>query len=117
MQRKLLLSRIRVHRHVTQSFREWTFLHSNLPPSWARRTTAPALTDLSGVIAAYASTLSGAVHRRDSVCVLSGHGDAVEAAHLCPRHESGRYRDSLIQQYYMSRSLSRTAILIAYPTH
>lgn len=92
---------------ICPSFYDWQFPHGDLPPSWSARSDAFAQREYDNVEPARPSTFSAAVLRRDGRCVMSGYGDGVVTAHLCPRSEAAWYSRNGMTDYNLNRMLPR----------
>ncbi|KAI4276040.1 MAG: hypothetical protein L6R38_005761 [Xanthoria sp. 2 TBL-2021] len=90
------------HYAIYPSFQYWSFPHGHLPPGWnnlhPRRKAsgpAPARSNTTSVVLA-----------RDQECLVSGHQDIMERAHLCPQKETTWFRTNDMDQYNQSYRLS-----------
>ena len=88
---------------VVLSLDDLTFPHENPPPGWTF--VDPNMSSLlySG---ASASSMSQAVRDRDERCRLTGEGDGIERAHLCPRAAASYFTREELERYNMSTTLS-----------
>lgn len=91
---------------VYPTFRDWNFPHDNLPHDWHERSESIAAREFDNVVAVGFSTLIAAIMRRDTSCIVSGYGDSMESAHICPRSEIEWFNDNMMQQYNRNRNLS-----------
>ncbi|KAI4239049.1 MAG: hypothetical protein LQ349_000657 [Xanthoria aureola] len=83
---------------VYPSFQYWTFPHGRLPRGWNfSQPTRLA----SGPPPAH-SNITSAVLARDQVCIISGHKDIMERAHLCPVQETVWFQTNNMSQYNQS---------------
>ncbi|TIA35912.1 hypothetical protein D6C78_05798 [Aureobasidium pullulans] len=89
---------------VVPSFKHWRFPHSCLPPSWPQ-SPSEGTDGAMAMQAVSISSASQAVRDRDGSCRLSGFGDQIERAHLCPRSEVEWFLDQDMDRYNDSRSL------------
>ncbi|KAL8935126.1 MAG: hypothetical protein Q9216_005576 [Gyalolechia sp. 2 TL-2023] len=90
---------------IYPSFQHWRFPHDRLPPGWnisrppghSQALPAPARTNTTTAVLA-----------RDQKCLVSGHKDIMERAHLCPQKEISWFRLNNMGQYNQNDLLSST---------
>ncbi|KAL9030104.1 MAG: hypothetical protein Q9196_001744 [Gyalolechia fulgens] len=87
---------------IYPSFQHWKFPHGRLPRGWSfSQRTLPTPSP-----APAQSNISNAVLARDQGCLVSGHKDILEQAHLCPQKESTWFRNNNMSVYNLSYLLS-----------
>lgn len=87
---------------IYPSFQHWSFPHGHLPPGW---NTLQPRRQAAGPAPAQSNT-TNAVLARDQECLVSGHRDITERAHLCPQKETTWFRINNMDQYNQSYRLS-----------
>lgn len=93
---------------IVPSFQHWQFPHDNMPPDWPR-TNQDEQQESSYILdmaVPSVSSTSQAVRDRDGTCRLSGYGDQMERAHLCPRIEVDWFMQQDMDMYNKSRTLT-----------
>ncbi len=85
------------------SFQHWPFPHNSLPPTWTklRRPRATRLTLMPAQ-----SFTAQAIVDRDLTCLLSGLGDILERANICPKEESPWFQSNAMGRYNLNRLLT-----------
>ncbi|KAL8965049.1 MAG: hypothetical protein Q9197_006695 [Variospora fuerteventurae] len=88
---------------IYPSFQYWQFPHNRLPPGWENW---PRPTRHSQAPAPARTNTTTAVLARDQKCLVSGHKDIMERAHLCPQTEISWFRLNNMGQYNQNDLLS-----------
>ena len=92
------------------SFREWRFPHDDIPPAWSDipqgHTTAASGYEYTFSDSTSVSSVAGAVINRDRGCVVTGYGDGLESAHLCPKSETKWFSDNGMINYNRRGNMS-----------
>ncbi|KAL8961879.1 MAG: hypothetical protein Q9193_001634 [Seirophora villosa] len=90
------------HYAIYPYFQYWSFPHGHLPPGWNNKRPrykasgpAPARSNTTSVVLA-----------RDQGCLVSGHMDTMERAHLCPQKETLWFRTNEMDQYNQSYGIT-----------
>ncbi|KAL9011002.1 MAG: hypothetical protein Q9173_004115 [Seirophora scorigena] len=90
------------HYAIYPSFKYWSFPHGHLPPGW---NNLQPRCRASGPAPARSNTTS-VVLARDQECLVSGHLDIMERAHLCPQKETLWFLTNEMDQYNQSYGIT-----------
>ncbi|MCJ1299235.1 hypothetical protein MMC08_002027 [Hypocenomyce scalaris] len=78
---------------IVPTFREWSFPHDRLPPSWTHPAPEAAEQTFS------MSSLTTALIQRDVSCRITGYREGVQVAHICPQAEEDWYLRNGMPRY------------------
>ncbi|PVH72188.1 hypothetical protein DL98DRAFT_470762 [Cadophora sp. DSE1049] len=88
---------------IVPTFREWSFPHDQLPPSW----TQSAPLEVPEQPQTYSvSGLTTALRQRDVSCRITGYREGLQTAHVCPQAEEDWYLRNGMSRYNSGNSES-----------
>lgn len=108
-------SSIRPYKYpVYAKFDHWSYPHdtSSFPPWMRQMMTTTIMEDVAqqAMGTPSASAATAAVLARDRICLLTGEGDSLDRAHICPRNTQEWFHKNNMQQYNDRQDLSGDGI-------